>query len=99
MSHRGVAAIENHVGVSYRRQITGTVHQQKGDMQIGFEQPMDQPACEITLSCVNQNAADKPARHHDRGGIPAVIDGSDVVGLQAQCERGSGEQLPICAVK
>jgi hypothetical protein len=99
MSHRGVAAIEDHVGVSHRCQITGTVHQQKGDMQIGFEKPMDQPACEVTLSWVNQDAACKRARHHDCGGIPAVIDSSDIVGLQAQCERGSGEQLTIRAVK
>jgi hypothetical protein len=68
-------------------------------MQIGFEQPVNQPAREVTLSCVNQDAADKVARHHDGSGTAAVIDGGDVVGLQAQCERGSGEQLTIRAVK
>jgi hypothetical protein len=99
MNHRGVAAIEHYVRVADRRKIAGTVHQQQWDMQIGFEQAMDQSACEVTLSCVDQDAADKVTRHHDGSGAPAVVDGSDIVGLQAQRESRSGEQFTIRAVK
>ena len=50
MGHRGVAAIEHHVGVADGGKVAGTIHQQQRYMQTGFEKPMDQPACEVTLS-------------------------------------------------
>jgi tRNA G18 (ribose-2'-O)-methylase SpoU len=81
MSHRGVAAIENHVGVANGREITGTVYQKKRDMQVRFEQAVNQPARKVALPRVDQNAADKVARHHDGSGTAAVVDGGNVVGL------------------
>jgi hypothetical protein len=48
---------------------------------------------------MDQDAAGEVTRHHDGGGAPAVVDGSDIVGLQAQRESGSGEQLTVGAVK
>jgi hypothetical protein len=52
-------------------------------MQIRFEQTMDQPAREVALSCVDQDAAVKRARHHNGSGAPTIVDGGDIVGLQA----------------
>ncbi|MGB9145132.1 MAG: hypothetical protein WCC14_04875 [Acidobacteriaceae bacterium] len=68
-------------------------------MQVSFEQAVDQPACEVTLFRVDQDAADKLARYHDGSGTPAVVNGSDIVELEAEREGGSGEQFTVGAVE
>jgi len=69
-------------------------------MQIRFEKTVDQAASGIAQACVNQNAADKLRAicHHERRGIPAVIDSRDLIGMQAQSERGSRQQLALVAI-
>jgi hypothetical protein len=69
-------------------------------MQIRFEKTVDQPASGIALPCVDQNAADKLGAvcHHERRGIPTVIDSRDLIGMQAQRERSSRQQLAFVAI-
>jgi hypothetical protein len=68
-------------------------------MQIRRKQAMNQPASEITLSRVDEDAADKVVGHHDGSSTAAVIDSSDLIGLQAQRECCRGQQFAVCAIK
>jgi hypothetical protein len=99
MGHRGIAAIKHHIRVADGCQIAGTVNEQERNVQIRFEQAVDQPTCGVALSCVDQDAADKLTCHHDGSGTPAVVNGSDIVGLKTEREGRSGEQFSVGAVE
>ena len=64
MSRRCIATVQHHVRVADGRQIAGTIHQQKRNMQAGFEQAMDEPSDWVGLLRVDQDATGK-------SGIPA----------------------------
>jgi hypothetical protein len=67
-------------------------------MQVRFEQTMNEPAGEVTLLGVNEDAAHEVARHHDGGGVAAIVHGSDLVRLQTQSEGHRREQFAVGAI-
>ena len=84
MRHRGVAAIQHHIGIAHGRKVPGTIHQQQREMRIACKEKMNQSSSGIGLSCVHQYTAAK-------SGVPATgkahrvldfMDSSDIVIVQ-----------------
>ncbi len=59
---------------------------------------MNQSPRKILLSCMNQDAAHKIARHPDRSGVPTVVDCGYFIGLHAKGEGRCGEQSAAGAI-